>query len=162
MASIVPLALAAALYPTLLAGVIILLAREKPAVMLAAFLAGGVLVSVAAGLVVVFVLDGAVSTKNQRSASPTIDLVAGALSIVLAALLWRRLSERRAGRQKASKKEKGPSWTQRTLGEGGAWAAFGAGLILNLPGIWYLDALKDISKETPRRQRRSCRFLGLS
>jgi hypothetical protein len=44
-------------------------------------------------------------------------------------------------------KQKGPSWTQRTLGQGSPWAAFIAGLILNLPGIWYLDALKDISKE---------------
>lgn len=146
MASLIPLALAAALYPTLLAGVIILLAREKPAAMLAAFLAGGVLISVAAGLIVVFVLGGAVSTKNQKSASPTVDLVIGVLSILLATVLWRRLSDRRRGNEKAPKKEKGPSWTQRTLGEGGPWAAFGAGLILNVPGLWYLDALKDIAK----------------
>lgn len=29
---------------------------------------------------------------------------------------------------------------------GSPWVAFGAGIILNIPGIWYLDALKDISR----------------
>ena len=144
MAEIIPLAIAAAVYPTLLAGVIVLLARDKPVAMLAAFLAGGVLISVTAGLIIVFALGGSVSTKNQRSASPTIDLIAGVLSIALAAVLWRRASGNHTAR--AKKPKEGPSWTQRTLGEGSVWAAFGAGLFLNLPGIWYLDALKDISK----------------
>lgn len=147
MASLIPLALAAAVYPTLLAGVIVLLARDKPAAMLAAFLTGGVLMSVTAGLIIVFGLDGAVSTKNQRSASPTVDLIGGLLAIALAAFLWRRTHGAADGRRKAPKdKKKGPSWTQRALGEGSGWAAFGAGLILNIPGIWYLDALKDIAK----------------
>lgn len=146
MASIIPLAIAAAVYPTLLAGVIVLLAREKPVAMLGAFLAGGVLISLTAGLIIVFVLGGAVSTKNQKSASSTVDLIIGILSIVLAALLLRR---RRAGESRGARtkpRKEGPSWTERTLGEGSVWAAFGAGLFLNIPGIWYLDALKDISK----------------
>jgi hypothetical protein len=35
LASVIPLAIAAAVYPTLLAGVIVLLARDKPAPLLA-------------------------------------------------------------------------------------------------------------------------------
>jgi len=146
VANIIPLAFAAAVYPTLLAGVIILLAREQPAKMLAAFLAGGVLISLTAGLIIVFVLGGSVSTKNQKSASPTVDLVFGVLSILLAVVLYRRVHNPNQRANKSKRKKEGPSWTQRTLGEGGAWAAFGAGVILNLPGIWYLDALKDISE----------------
>jgi hypothetical protein len=153
VSSIIPLAFAAAVYPTLLAGVIILLARDKPAPLLAGFLAGGVLISLTAGLIIVFALGGAVSTKNQNSASPTIDLIAGILSIMLAGVLWKRAHDKRGSPQEAPEKKKkkkkkkdGPSWTQRTLGEGSGWAAFGAGLILNLPGIWYLDALKDIAR----------------
>ncbi len=150
MADLIPLALAAAVYPTLLAGVIVLLARDKPVAMLAAFLAGGVLISVSAGLIIVFALDGAVSTKSQKSASPTVDIIAGVLSLVLAAVLWRRTHRSHAATPAPAKEPKakkdGPSWTQRTLGEGSAWAAFGAGLVLNLPGIWYLDALKDIAE----------------
>jgi hypothetical protein len=45
MASLIPLALAAAVYPTLLAGVIVLLARDRPTPLLGAFLAGGVLLA---------------------------------------------------------------------------------------------------------------------
>lgn len=148
VASIIPLALAAAVYPTLLAGVIIILARDKPQAMLGAFLAGGVLISIASGVIIVFALDGAVSTKSQNSASATVDLVAGVLSIVLAGVLYRRERDRRSNpRQKPEqKRDKGPSWAERTLGEGSAWAAFAAGLVLNLPGIWYLDALKDIAR----------------
>jgi hypothetical protein len=149
VASIIPLALAAAVYPTLLAGVIIILGRDKPVAMLAAFLAGGVLISVGSGLIIVFALDGAVSTKSQNSASATVDLIAGILSIVLAGVLWKRERDRPAHPRESPEgksTDKGPSWAQRTLGQGSAWAAFVAGLILNLPGIWYLDALKDIAR----------------
>src|SRR5664279_1146680 len=144
MGNVILLALAAAVYPALLTGVIVLLARDKPAQALAAFMAGGMLISLTAGLIIVFALDGTVSTSNQKSASPTVDLVAGVLSLILAVVLWKRERDPRGSRRDAPTKNKdGPSWTQRTLGKGSVWAAFGAGLVLNLPGIWYLDALKD-------------------
>jgi hypothetical protein len=63
--NIILLALAAAVYPILLAGVIVILARDKPARQLAAFLAGDMLISITAGLIIVFALDGTVSTSNQ-------------------------------------------------------------------------------------------------
>jgi hypothetical protein len=68
-------------------------------------------------------------------------------SLVLAGVLWKRNHDR-AGhpRETPAANNTGPSWTQRTLGQGTAWAAFAAGLVLNLPGIWYLDALKDIAR----------------
>ena len=51
---------------------------------------------------------------------------------------------------RAPKKPKdGPSRTQLMLNEGTPWAAFAAGLIVCLPGIWYLDALKDIAQSNP-------------
>ncbi len=156
MGNVILLALAAAVYPALLTGVIVLLARDKPAQALAAFMAGGMLISLTAGLIIVFALDGAVSTSNQKSASPTVDLVAGILSLILAIVLWKRERGRREPRRETPTKNKdGPSWTQRTLGSGSVWAAFAAGLILNVPGIWYLDALKDIAKATRGQQPRS-------
>lgn len=145
MASIIPLASAAAVYPTLLAGVIVLLARDKPAPLLASFLAGGYVISIAAGLIIVFVLDGTVSASNQKSASATVDLIAGVLSLVLAGVLWKRAHDKGPAQAPESKKD-GKSWTQRALGQGSWWVAFGAGVVLNLPGIWYLDALKDIAQ----------------
>jgi hypothetical protein len=141
--SVIPLALAAAVYPTLLAGVIVILDREKPVALLAAFLGGGMLISVVAGVIIVFLLDGAVSTKHQHKASPVVDLIIAGLSFALAGLLWHR--ERTARRREPGAKKRG-SWTERTLGAGSAWVAFGAGVALNLPSLWYLDALKDIAR----------------
>jgi hypothetical protein len=150
VADIIPLALAAAVYPPLLAGIIVLLARDKPVAMLAAFMAGGMLVTFVLGLLIVFVLGDWLSTKSQNSASPVVDIVVGVLSLVVAAVLYRRIRERERGVVRASKKQKeGPSRTQQMLNEGTPWAAFAAGLILNLPGIWYLDALKDIAQTNP-------------
>jgi Sap, sulfolipid-1-addressing protein len=106
LASIIPLAVAAAVYPTLLAGVIVLLARDKPAPLLAGFLAGGVLISVTTGLIIVFALGGAVSTKNQNSASPAIDLIAGILSVILAGVLWKRQHDKRGNPQATPEKRR--------------------------------------------------------
>jgi hypothetical protein len=147
---IIPLAFAAAVYPPLLAGIIILLARDKPVAMLAAFMAGGMLVTFVLGLLIVFVLGDWLSNRSQNSTSPIVDIVIGVLSLVGAVVLHRRIRERERGVVRAPKKPKdGPSRTQVMLNEGTPWAAFAAGLILNLPGIWYLDALKDIADSNP-------------
>jgi hypothetical protein len=90
MTSTFLLAVAAAVYPTLPARVIVLLGQDRAVPLLAGFLGGGVLVSLVRGLIVVFVLDGAVSTSSQRSASPTVDLVLGGLSVLLAAVLFKQ------------------------------------------------------------------------
>jgi Sap, sulfolipid-1-addressing protein len=158
--TILPLAFAAALYPTLLAGVIVILSRPAPKRLLVAFLLGGLLISVTSGLIIVFVLKGAVSTSNLNSASPKIDLIAGALSLLLAVVLWlRRGTDGVFGHRKKSGTEKPSgdrhsthsgrshtSLTKRMLAHGTPKATFALGLILNLPGIWYLIALKDIAK----------------
>jgi Sap, sulfolipid-1-addressing protein len=147
---IIPLAFAAAVYPPLLAGIIILLARDKPVAMLAAFMAGGMLVTFVLGLLIVFVLGDWLSNRSQNSTSPIVDIVIGVLSLVGAFVLHQRIRERQRGVVRAAKKPKdGPSRTQVMLNEGTPWAAFAAGLILNLPGIWYLDALKDIADSNP-------------
>jgi hypothetical protein len=150
VADLIPLALAAAVYPPLLAGIIILLARDKPVAMLAAFMAGGMLVSLVLGLLIVFVLGDWLSNRSQNSASPIVDIVIGVLSLVGAFVLHQRIRERERGVVRTSKKSKdGPSRTSQMLNEGTPWAAFAAGLIVCLPGIWYLDALKDIADSNP-------------
>ena len=160
MLSILPLAFAAALYPTLLAGVIVMLSRPAPRPLLVGFLLGGLLVSLTSGLVIVFVLKGAVSASRQHSASPKIDLIAGVLSLVLAGVVWWRRDTGRLGDRETpaayhASHEQAParksrrshrSITKRMLAHGSPKAAFALGLILNLPGIWYLVALKDIAQ----------------
>jgi hypothetical protein len=149
VADLIPLALAAAVYPPLLAGIIILLARDKPVAMLAAFMAGGMLVSLVLGLLIVFVLGDWLSSRTQNSTSPIVDIVIGVLSLVGAFVLHQRIRERERGVVRAKKPKDGPSRTSQMLNEGTPWAAFAAGLIVCLPGIWYLDALKDIAQSNP-------------
>jgi hypothetical protein len=160
MLNVLPLAFAAAVYPTLLAGVIVMLKAPAPKRLLVGFLAGGWLVSLAAGLAIVFALQGAVSTSSLQSSSPTVDLVAGILSLLLAAVLWRRHTHpsirpsrtraamRRLHRKNPTPQEGAPavSFTQRLLGGGSPREAFVVGMLLNLPGAWYLVALKDIAE----------------
>ena len=160
MLSILPLAFAAALYPTLLAGVIVMLTLPAPKPLLLAFLCGGLLISITSGVIILLFVNGAIPTSTQRSASPKIDLVAGILSLVLAAVLWTRRDIGRLGDRRKSPAEHASnpappahhsrrsdeSFTNRMLEHGSPRAAFALGLILNLPGIWYLVALKDIAQ----------------
>ena len=157
MLNILPLAFAAAVYPTLLAGVIVILGRPAPRPLLLGFLLGGLLISMTAGAIIVFALDGAVSTSHQQSASPTVDIVAGAISLILAGVLARKQDvirarrEKRAAKQAAKAQAKGKAeprepLSTRLLSRGSARSAFALGLVLNLPGVWYLVALKDIAK----------------
>ena len=160
MVTILPLALAAAVYPTLLAGVIAILTRPEPKPLLIRFLAGGWVMSLTSGLVIVFVLDGVVSTSARRSASPTVYAIAGILSLVLAAALWRRRGDERPMRSRAHPAERtrdgldgahrssrsgSGSRTSQALTHGTPKAAFMIGMVLNLPGLWYLVALNDIA-----------------
>ena len=89
-----------------------------------------------------------------------LDLIAGVLSLVLAGVLWRRREKGRLGERETAaadhtsyeqtpgrKSRRSPqSITRRMLAHGSPKAAFALGLILNLPGIWYLVALKDIAQ----------------
>src|SRR3954466_7379001 len=68
--NILLLALAAAFYPTLLAVVIVVLGRPRPAPLLAAYLAGGMLVSVGIGLACVFLLEGVGAGEGGRGTNP--------------------------------------------------------------------------------------------
>jgi hypothetical protein len=142
------LALAAAVYPTLLAGVIILLTRPRPAGQLTAFLLGGMACSVTAGFIVLAVMEGSGEfDSSSDTGSPILDLAAGAISLALG---WAIATGR--PRRVAARVENRPppdpeksSRTQRVLGGGSLPLIFALGALLNLPGIWYLAALKDIS-----------------
>jgi hypothetical protein len=46
--------------------------------------------------------------------------------------------------KKPKKPKDKPSMTQRVLTRDSSWLVFVLGIVLNLPGVWYLIALKDI------------------
>jgi len=134
------LAIAAAFYPALLAVVIIFLGRPHPKRLLAFFLAGAWLVSLTIGLVAVFAMDGAELRSSTRGAvNAAVYISIGAFVLVVGGYLLGR-----PPKPKKPKKDEKPSMTQRVLTKDNSWLVFVLGIVLNMPGVWYLIALKDI------------------
>ena len=162
MPQILLYAAGSAFFPALLAGVSVILTRERPAALLLAFYIGGLGVSVSAGLVL---LNAAGSDPNFGSSSSTTDPVFEIGAAVAAfALAWLTGSKRgRAtiddwrGKRKSRKEAKQikkhgelqeakDPWTVRVLDRGSVLLALIAGMVLNLPGPFYLFALADIAE----------------
>jgi Sap, sulfolipid-1-addressing protein len=152
--TLVLLALAASVYPTLLAGVILILARPRPVRMLVGFLAGGLTISTLAGIAIVRAIEssGAVGRSNHTT-KPVASIVLGSLSLLVAWGIATGQVNRVLGKHRRSKPEPAtphkPSMADRALSGGSIAMAFVAGLVLNLPGVWYLDALTEIAKAMP-------------
>lgn len=156
MAHTIVLALAAAVYPTILAGVIVLLRQENPRPLLLGFWLGGMTISILAGLAVIYAIEKSNKVVDTSSTTrPILDITLGVLSLALAFALWTRRTGRLEAwreRRKAKKPPPDPdkqSFAERWLGRGSIWLAVGAGAILNLPGVWYLAALTDIAEVNP-------------
>ena len=148
------LALDAALYPTLLAAVVILLSQPRRLPLLAAYVCGGLTISIAVGLALIFVLKASGALDNSRSGlSWTADLAVGGLALLLAVALATRadarFAERRNARRSAARVDAGAAgkepWSQRILARGSVPVVFIAAMAINLPGAAYLIALKDIA-----------------
>jgi hypothetical protein len=137
--------------------VIIILTRPQPVRLLLAFLIGGMATSIVVGFVLLKAIDGTgiATGSTGRSVGPGIDIAVGLASLALAwvAATGRELpfAERRAARKrkreakKALDEPKDP-WTKRILGRDSLWLAFALGVVLDLPSVWYLAALKDIAE----------------
>ncbi len=148
MANVLVLALGAAISPTILAVVIVVLHRPRPQRLLAAYLLGGMLTSVAVGIAIVTSLNGLDAVSESSATDPIVDFTVGILSLIVAFVLATdrdaRLSARRR-EKKAAKPARDP-WSERVLSRGTAPIAFAVGVALNLPGAFYLVALKDIAQ----------------
>jgi hypothetical protein len=153
-AELLLLALYAALYPTLLAVVVILLAQARPRRLLTVYLIGGMSVSIGAGLVIVFVLSGSGLLNGGESSGTSwkADLTVGGLALLAAVALALRADERmrerrrrRRGHKPKVEHQHEEPWSQRILARGSMPLVFGAALVINLPGAAYLIALKDIA-----------------
>jgi Sap, sulfolipid-1-addressing protein len=154
LGSLILLALAASVYPTLLAGVILILSQPRPLRTLLAFLVGGVTISVVAGILIVNAIEasGAVGRSNHTT-RPIVAIVLGVLSLLVAMGLRsgriERARDRRAQRKPKPDRSAKPSLSSRALSGGSVTMAFVAGLLLNLPGVWYLEALTEIAHADP-------------
>ena len=145
------LAFEAALYPTLLAAVVILLSQPRRFVLLSAYLAGGLTISVGLGLLIVHFLQGSRELKSSGSTmSWTADLAVGGLALLAAVALSTRADERVRARRAVKHPPKPVDedhepWSARILSKGSAPIVFAAGLAINIPGAAYLIGLKDIA-----------------
>ena len=135
------LAIAASFYPALLAIVIIFLGQPRPKRLLLFFLIGGMIGSCTIGLVCVFALDAAsLGSGSRRSFGAGVYIAIGLIALLLAMRLFGPPKPK-----KPKKKKEGPSMTQRVLTRDSAWLVLILGVVVNMPGLWYLMALKDIS-----------------
>ena len=148
------LALDAALYPTLLAAVVILLSQPRRKSLLTAYLAGGLTISIGLGLGIIAALQGSNAVSSSSSGvSWVTDLAVGGLALLLAVALATRadarFKERRRARHPAKPvdpdEDKKEPMSQRILARGSVPIVFVAALAINLPGAAYLVALKDIA-----------------
>jgi hypothetical protein len=142
MWELLPLALLSAVYPTLIAVVVVALATPRPARAMAFFLLGGMIASVGVGLLIVFTLQGtSIATGSTSSVNAIVYFGIGAFALLLAVVVRRRPPARH---------KEGDGRVTRLLSRSQkAGVAFGVGLLLNIaPGAWYIVALKDIAQSS--------------
>jgi len=154
MGQIILLAFGAAVFPTLLACVAILISRPNPRPLLLAFYAGALITSITAGVIVLAIFNSGNTALGSSTTDPHpgFSIVAGVGALALAWIMasprgkaWLdAMREKRAAR-KPPKEQQGPSWAERHLDDASAKVAFVVGAAINLPGPFYLLALGDIS-----------------
>jgi Sap, sulfolipid-1-addressing protein len=147
--NILVLAVISAISPAILAVVIVVLSRPNPRRLLLAYLIGGMLASIAVGFAVVLSLnESQLLSGSSPATDPIVNFTVGALALIVAYVLATdrdaRLEERRRERR-ASRPPRDP-WSERILSRGNVPIAFAVGVALNLPGAFYLVALKDIAE----------------
>jgi hypothetical protein len=142
MADVFVIAVLASLDAGLLAAAVVLLGRPQPAQQLLAFLIGCMGFSIIVGLVIVFALHGS-HLHPDRSVSAAIEIVAGALLIViaLAALLGRNVQWRPRRRHHDAQRPERQSLSDRAVGHDSLWIAWAAGALYSAPGAYYLAGL---------------------
>lgn len=143
--------LTAALNPTLLAAVTVMLTLPNPKRLLLGYLLGAAVTSVTCGLLIVFLLPGSSTTSTAKhTVSPIIDLAVGVLMLVIAVRVGRgRDRRRRAWRQhrREKAKDKPPPRWKRALNKGSAGDTFIVGMLLSFPGASYLAGMDALHKQ---------------
>jgi hypothetical protein len=157
MKAIFGLAVWAAIYPTLLACVTVILLLPRPERLLVGFWLGAMAMSVTCGLVVVFALGGSsgATTTTKHSISPIAEITLGAILLLLALVFFsgrdKRANarvERRREKKAEKKAEKPPSKMMQLLQRGTPRTTFVVGaLIIGTPGVSYLTAMDLLARQ---------------
>jgi hypothetical protein len=161
MGSIILLALAAAVYPQLLAVVVIILTRPNPRPLLWGCYLAGLFVSVGAGVLIfaVFQARGSVAGTSSHHVGPWAYLAVGAIAVAVAmvmttrrgrGLLHRASSDprpsSRRGRPRSAAVAKTRARAERSLSEGSLVVSCLIGGLLGIPGPFDLLALGHLAR----------------
>ncbi len=161
MGAILALALAAAVYPQLLAVVVVILTRANPKPLLRACYLGSLCVSVGASIAVLTVFRSRASVAGTSSSriGPAAYLIVGGLALVVAILVATRRGrallggvrprlrlQRRDLPAGSAASEPTPSRLERALGEGSLPVAIIVGAVLGVPGPFDLVALGHLAR----------------
>jgi Sap, sulfolipid-1-addressing protein len=147
--NVLVLAVISAISPAILAVVIVVLNRPNPRRLLLAYLVGGMVTSIAVGLAIVVSLnESELLAGPSPTADPIVNFTIGALALIVAYVLATDRDARFEARRRERRASRPPRdpWSERVLSRGNAPIAFAVGVALNLPGAFYLVALKDIAK----------------
>jgi Sap-like sulfolipid-1-addressing protein len=153
MGSIFLLAIWAAIYPTLLACVVVILLLPRPERLLLGFWLGAMAMSVTLGLIIVFALGGSsgATKTTQHSVSPIAEIVLGAILLLLALVFFSGRNKRydaRMERRHEKQANKPPSKAMRLLQRGTPRTTFVVGaLIIGIPGVSYLTAMSLLARQ---------------
>jgi hypothetical protein len=143
--------LTAALNPTLLAATTVMLTLLHPKRLLSGYLLGALATSVTCGLLLVFTLNGSsTSSTAKHTVSPVIDIVLGAVVLLIAFVVGtgrdKRRRTRTARRREEAKNKPPPRW-KRQLSKGSARDTFLVGVLLSFPGVSYIAGMNVLSKQ---------------
>lgn len=128
--TVVVMAIAVSLEPFRIGMTVLMLNRPRPALQLLAFLTGGFVMAATVGLVVLFLFRPAL-LGSAHFTLPKVQIVIGALALLLAALLAIGIAPAPRLPTQARRLAKGPS----------LWVAAVAGLGIALPSVDYLAVL---------------------
>jgi hypothetical protein len=138
-------ALTAALNPTLLTAVTVMLTLEKPDRLLTGYLLGAALTSVTCGLVLVFALPhSSTSSTAKHSVDPVLNIVLGALILLVVFVVGTGRDKRRqarSARKREEAKNKPPARWRRQLSKGSIRDTFLVGVLLSFPGASYIAGM---------------------
>jgi Sap, sulfolipid-1-addressing protein len=151
VARVFTLSLTAALNPTLLAAVTVMLTLLRPKRLLSGYLAGAMITSITCGLILVFTLnDTGSSSTAKHTVDPVLNVALGALILMVAFVVGtgrdKRRRARSARRREANKDKPPPRW-KRQLSKGSARDTFLVGVLLSFPGASYIAGMDLLSEQ---------------
>jgi len=151
MGQVFVFAFTAALNPTLLTGVTVMLTLKRPKRLLTGFLAGALVTSVTCGLVLVFALPhSSTSSTAKHSVNPILNIALGALVLLVVFVVATGRDQRRRAwseRKRARSADKpDPRW-RRQLSKGSARDTFVVGILLSFPGASYIAGMDLLHKQ---------------